>query len=91
MPSRNTKLTPGQRVCALEWDAASEKMSNFLRGTPGHPDLGPEEMARMFDVLESALLDLRRVFETQPIPVAPLEQADRIGRGCGQSAKVTQQ
>lgn len=63
MPQRNLKLSPEQRLAALEWVAACEKLGHFLRATPGYPDLSPEEVTLMMDTTESALLDLRRTFE----------------------------
>ncbi|MDM0086379.1 MULTISPECIES: hypothetical protein [unclassified Variovorax] len=68
MPSRNKKLSFEQRVSAVEWEARAEKLSHFLRGSPGHPALEPHEIPPLFDEVEAALLDLRRAFELMPPP-----------------------
>lgn len=66
MPSSNRRLTLDQRIAAVEWEAHSEKLSNFLRATPGHPALGSHEIPLLFDDVETALLHLRRTFELMP-------------------------
>lgn len=63
MPQRNLKLSPEQRLAALEWVAACEKLDHFLCASPGYPEMSPEEVIHMMETTESALLDLRRVFE----------------------------
>ncbi|WP_259651920.1 hypothetical protein [Variovorax sp. UMC13] len=65
MPAKNPKLSPDQRVAALEWMAACEKLDHFLHGTPDHPELNPDDVTLMLDTAESALLDLRRTLEEQ--------------------------
>ena len=60
MPQNNPRLTPDQKLAALAWQAACEKLEHFLRATPGYPDLTPEEVIEMLDTAESALLELRR-------------------------------
>lgn len=63
MPTNNPKLTTEQRVTAIEWQACAEQLAHFLRGTPGHPELDEEGVTRMFDAVETTLLQLRRAFE----------------------------
>ncbi|MBB1601905.1 hypothetical protein A9977_17850 [Variovorax sp. UMC13] len=63
MPQNNPHLTLDQKVAALAWVSACEKLDHFLRATPGYPQLTPEEVADMMDTTESALLELRRTFE----------------------------
>ncbi len=63
MPQKNLKLSLAQRVAALGWVAACEKLNHFLRATPGYPDLSPQEVTLMLDQTESALLDLRDALE----------------------------
>lgn len=63
MPLHNLRLTPDQKLAALTWQAACEKLEHFLCATPGYPDLSPEEVIEMMDTTESALIELRRTFE----------------------------
>lgn len=65
MPQNNPRLTLEQKIAALAWKAACEKLDHFLRATPGYPELNPEEVEYMMDVTESALLELRRALEEQ--------------------------
>ena len=67
MPQNNPRLTPDQKIAALAWEAACEKVRHFLRATPGYPELNSEEVAYMLDVAESAMLDLRRTVEKRAI------------------------
>jgi len=67
MPTNNKNLTAEQQVAAIEWLASAEKLNHFLRGTPGYPELDQVEIVHMFDVVESALFDLRRVLEASSI------------------------
>jgi len=62
MPQNNPRLTLDQKLAALAWQAACEKLDHFLCATPGYPEMSPEEVIHMMDTTESALLDLRRVF-----------------------------
>jgi len=66
MPSSNKRLTVDQRIAAVEWEAHSEKLSNFLRGALGHPALTPHEIPLLFEDVEAALLHLRQTFELMP-------------------------
>lgn len=70
MPQNNPRLTQEQKIAALAWQAACEKLDHFLRATPGYPELRPEEVAYMMDTAESALLELRRTFE-ETSPAVP--------------------
>lgn len=63
MPQNNPRLKPEQKLAALAWQAACEKLEHFLCATPGYPELNPEEVGYMMDVTESALLELRRALE----------------------------
>lgn len=67
MPTSNQSLTAEQRSAAIEWLASAEKLNHFLRGTPGYPELAQGEIVHMFDVVESALFDLRRVLEASSV------------------------
>ncbi|MDM0090324.1 MULTISPECIES: hypothetical protein [unclassified Variovorax] len=63
MPLNNLRLTLDQKLAAIAWQAACEKLEHFLCATPGYPELTPEEIAHMLDTAESALLELRRTVE----------------------------
>ena len=63
MPQKNPRLTLDQKVAAIAWQAACEKLEHFLCATPGYPDLTAEEVIQMLDTTESALLELRRTIE----------------------------
>jgi hypothetical protein len=67
MPKNNPRLTPDQKIAAVAWEAACEKLHHFLVATPGYPELSLEERAYMLDTAESALLDLRRSIEQRAI------------------------
>lgn len=65
MPQNNPRLTPDQKLAALAWQAACEKLDHFLCATPGYPELRQEEVIHMMDTVENALIDLRRTLEEQ--------------------------
>ncbi|MGJ7542833.1 hypothetical protein [Variovorax sp. LT1R16] len=71
MPQTNSRLTPDQKIAALAWKAACEKLDHFLRATPGYPELSTVEVAHMMDTTESALLELRRTFEERAQAMPP--------------------
>jgi hypothetical protein len=71
MPQNNPRLTPDQKVAALCWVAACEKLDHFLCGTPGYPELKPEEVVHMLDTTESAFHELRRSIEASSRSTPP--------------------
>lgn len=71
MPQNNPRLTLDQKVAALAWRAACEKLHHFLSATPGYPELSPEEVVYMMDTMESAFLDLRSALEQRSSATPP--------------------
>lgn len=84
MPADNKKLTLEQRITAVEWEAQAEKLSHFLRGTPGHPTFEARQVPELFDDVEAALTHLRRAFELMPPSSpdpAPASREDQVPPG----------